>query len=124
MEGNLLYTPDGGGGGALHTSFRFCSVLIPVVPPLPSKKTVVPFIVEGATALLTPTTTNTPHPQLTFVWTKNGERITEGEKYTVLDESGVLQIDDFSLADEGEYRCVGSNGYSEAQRDFWPKTSE
>ena len=117
-------------GGGRHTnggnllacvSMSFCS---PVVPPLPSKKTLVPFIVQGATAVLRFTTTNMPYPApLSYVWTKDGSEITEGNKYTVLDD-GVLQISDFSLADEGLYLCIGSNKYSAAERSFYPKTSE
>ena len=98
----------------------FCS---PVVPPLPSKKTLVPFIVQGATAVLRFTTTNMPYPPLSCVWTKDGREITEGNKYTVLDD-GVLQISDFSLADKGLYLCIESNKYSAAERSFYPKTSE
>ena len=109
-----------GGNRSACVSMSFCS---PVVPPLPSKKTLVPFIVQGATAVLRFTTTNTPYPPLYYVWTKDGMEITEGNKYTVLDD-GVLQISDFSLADEGLYLCIGSNKYSEAERSFYPKTSE
>ena len=49
--------------------------------------------------------------------------IVEGDKYTIRDE-GVLEIADFSLADEGLYTCIGSNTYSQAERSFYPKTSE
>ncbi len=101
-----------------------CQVVVfPVVPPLPTKKTLVPFIVVGATAVLRLTTTNTPYPQLTYEWTKDGRGIVEGVKYTIRDE-GVLEIADFSLADEGLYTCIGSNTYSQAERAFYPKTSE
>ena len=98
-------------------------VVFPVVPPLPTKKTLVPFIVMGATAVLRLITTNAPHPQLTYEWTKDGRGIVEGVKYTIRDE-GVLEIADFSLADEGLYTCIGSNTYSQAERAFYPKTSE
>ena len=95
--------------------------MFPVV--LPTKKTLVPFVVMGATAVLRLTTANTPYPQLTYEWTKDGKGIVEGDKYTIRDE-GVLEIADFSLADEGLYTCIGSNAYSQAERSFYPKTSE